>query len=279
MRYGFVLPGGPPTMQIEQAVLAEEAGWDGVFAWEAGYGTDPWTLLAAIAMRTERLRLGTMLTPLPWRRPWKLASQVVTLDQVSAGRAILTVGLGALDSALGSVGEVADLRTRARLLDEGIDVITALWEGDGRYDGDAHKVDFSQSSALGPLARPVQSPRVPIWCVGAFPRPRSMRRVLRCDGVVPAFYGDDGMREGSPDDIREMIEWLDANGGRRPGFDVIWEGETPADDPAAAAARVQPWGEAGCTWWMETRWMAPRDDPAEADRVVRERLRAGPPRG
>src|SRR5438270_10016309 len=101
MRYGFVLPGGTATEQLEQAVLADQAGWDGVFAWESSYGIDPWTLLAGIAQRTSHIRLGTMLTPLPWRRPWKLASQVVTLDQLSAGRAILAIGTGAVDPALG----------------------------------------------------------------------------------------------------------------------------------------------------------------------------------
>src|SRR5579862_7464601 len=96
MRHGIVLPGGTAAAQLEQAVLAERSGWDGVFIWEAGYGVDPWTLLAAVAARTSRIQLGTMLTPLPWRRPWKLASQVATLDQLSGGRAILGVGLGAV---------------------------------------------------------------------------------------------------------------------------------------------------------------------------------------
>src|SRR2546430_12580224 len=94
MKFGFVLPGGPPRQQVEQAVAAEASGWDGVFVWEAAYGVDAWTLLAAMAARTSRVRLGTMLTPLPWRRPWKVASQVATLDQLSGGRAILAGGGG-----------------------------------------------------------------------------------------------------------------------------------------------------------------------------------------
>src|ERR1022692_1065762 len=123
MQMGVILPGGTASEQLEQAVLAEEAGWDGVFTWEAAYGIDAWTLLAAIAARTTRVRLGTLLTPLPWRRPWKVASQVVTLDQLSGGRAILAVGLGAVTTDLPLTGEVTDLRGRAELLDEGIDLI------------------------------------------------------------------------------------------------------------------------------------------------------------
>src|SRR5580698_9864972 len=95
-RFGVVLPGGTAAEQLAQAVLAEASGWDGVFVWEAAYGVDAWSLLAAIAARTSRIRLGTMLTPLPWRRPWKVASQAITLDQLSSGRAILAVGLGAV---------------------------------------------------------------------------------------------------------------------------------------------------------------------------------------
>src|SRR5213082_3401436 len=101
IRCGIVLPGGTATGQLEQAVLAERSGWDGVFVWEAAYGVDAWCLLSAMAGRTSRVRLGTMLTPLPWRRPWKVASQVATLDQLSGGRAILAVGLGWPDSGIG----------------------------------------------------------------------------------------------------------------------------------------------------------------------------------
>src|SRR4249920_645346 len=113
MRSAVVLPGGTANQQLEQAVAAEQAGWDGVFVWEAGYGVDAWTLLAAMAARTSRVRLGTMLTPLPWRRPWKVASQVATLDQLSAGRAVLAVGLGAPDILPAGSVEPTDRRLRA----------------------------------------------------------------------------------------------------------------------------------------------------------------------
>jgi alkanesulfonate monooxygenase SsuD/methylene tetrahydromethanopterin reductase-like flavin-dependent oxidoreductase (luciferase family) len=184
MRYGMVLPGGRASEQLELAILAERAGWDGVFVWEAAYGVDPWSLLAAIAARTSRIRLGTLLTPLPFRRPWKLASQVATVDQLSGGRAILTVGLGAADVALALTGEVTDLRERAERLDEGIDLIRTVWAGETTYEGRHYRYEAGPASELAELGRPVQE-RIPIWVVGAWPRPRSMERVLRCDGVVP----------------------------------------------------------------------------------------------
>ena len=277
MRYGFVLPGGTAAEQLEQAVLADQAGWDGVFVWEAAYGVDAWALLAAMAVRTTRVRLGTMLTPLPWRRPWKVAGQAVTLDQLSGGRAILSVGLGAVDAALGDTGEETGRRVRAERLDEGIDLIAGLWQGRRRFAGRHYRIDLEPRGDLDSVATPVQRPRIPIWVVGAWPRPRSMRRVLRCDGILPAVMADGGgFRETRPGDVTAMLAWLQEQGGVRPGFDVVTEGETAAGDPAAAA-RVAGWAEAGCTWWLETRWGLPHDSPGRL-RETRERLEAGPPR-
>ena len=166
MQYGFVLPGGTATEQLTLAVVTEEAGWDGVFVWEAAYGVDAWTLLAAMAQRTTRVRLGTLLTPLPWRRPWKVASQAVTLDQVSGGRAILAVGLGAVETGLGQTGEEIDRRVRAEMLDEGIDLITSLWAGRLRFKGRHYQVDLAGREDLARVARPVQHPRIPTTQIG-----------------------------------------------------------------------------------------------------------------
>ena len=269
MRYGVILPGGTAVEQLEQAVLAEEAGWDGVFVWEAAYGVDAWGLLTAIAARTERIRLGTMLTPLPWRRPWKVASQVVTLDQISSGRATLAVGVGAIETDLPRTGEELELRTRAAMMDEGIDLIRELWAGRSSYHGEHYDYECARDD-LAQVGRPVQE-RIPIWVVGAWPRPKSMRRVLRCDGVLPQYPpGQD-----TPDELRRLRAWLTAQGGS-PDLDVIAEGETPADDPAAASALVKPWSDAGATWWLETRWQMPHHSPARMQ-DVRTRLTAGPP--
>ncbi len=271
MRYGIVLPGGTAPEQLEQAVLAEEAGWDGVFVWEAAYGVDAWSLLGAMAARTSRVRLGTMLTPLPWRRPWKVASQLVTLDQLSGGRAVLTVGLGALSSDLPLTGEVTDLRGRAGLLDEGIDLVRHLLGGGTSFRG-AHFHYECAIDDLAEVARPVQE-RIPIWVVGAWPRPRSMARLLRCDGVVPQF---EQVTSGpSPEDFAAVRAWLKDHGAG-PGFEVIADGETAGKPPALAAARVGALAEAGCTWWLETLWELPHHSAARMAQV-HERLLAGPP--
>jgi alkanesulfonate monooxygenase SsuD/methylene tetrahydromethanopterin reductase-like flavin-dependent oxidoreductase (luciferase family) len=271
MRFGVILPGGSATEQLEQAVLAERSGWDGVFVWEAAYGVDAWSLLSAMAVSTSRVRLGTMLTPLPWRRPWKVASQVATLDQLSGGRAILAVGLGAVGTELPSTGEVLDRRERAEMLDEGIDLIRELWAGRSSYHGRHYDYETDRDD-LAAVGRPVQE-RIPIWVVGAWPKPKSMRRVLRCDGIMPSFRLPDD-RDGGPDDVRAMCEWLAAHGAR-PDLDVIAEGETPGGR-ASGAQIVVPWAEAGCTWWLESRWEMPHHSE-ERMAQVRDRIAAGPP--
>jgi hypothetical protein len=276
MRFGFVLPGGTATQQLEQAVLAEKAGWDGIFVWEAAYGVDAWSLLAAIAARTDRIRLGTLLTPLPWRRPWKVASQAATLDQLSNGRTILAVGLGATTTGLDRMGEMTDRRTRAQMLDEGIDLIHGLWQGELKFSGRHYNIDLSTRDDLYRVAQPVQ-PAIPIWVVGAWPRPKSMRGVLRCDGLLPVCIDTEGeFRPTTHEDIPSIWRWFGERGKTRESFDVIGEGETPTDDAARAASVVTPWAEAGCTWWIETRWQLPHESD-ERMREVRQRLSAGPP--
>lgn len=277
MKYGFVLPGAAPTEMLAQAELADAAGWDGVFVWEAAYGPEPWSLLSAMAQRTTRVHLGTMLTPLPWRRPWKLASQVATLDQLSGGRAILAVGLGAVDPELGSIPEVTDRRTRAELLDEGIDLIQGFWTGNLEFVGRHHQIDLRVREDFAQLVKPIQQPGIPIWVVGAWPRPKSMERVLRCQGILPCYIDESGMRAMTTDDMVAMISWLREHAVAT-GFDVVTDGETPTDDPTKASEIVRPWAEVGCTWWLETRWQETLEDTEERRRLVRERLAAGPPR-
>lgn len=130
MRYGFVLPYGDARTATELAVLAEEHGWDGFFVWEPVWGIDAWVSLTAAAMRTDRIRLGTMLTPLPRRKPWDVASQSATLDNLAGGRVILSVGLGAPDDRWWLFEEDPGRRTRAELLDEGLELVTGLWRGE-----------------------------------------------------------------------------------------------------------------------------------------------------
>lgn len=275
MQFGFVLPFGDARIAADLAYEAELAGWDGFFVWEPVWGVDAWVCLTAAAMRTQRVRLGTMITPLSRMRPWKLASETATLDHLSGGRVILSVGLGALDSGFAAFGEVTDRKTRAELLDEGLDILTGLWAGQPfRYEGKHYTItplDFPY-----PAPPPVQQPRIPVWVVGAWPRPKSMRRTLRYDGLLPAKMNEKGEFVAvEPADVREIKAFVDANRGRTTPFDIVVEGRTTGDRLAEAAGQVQAWAEAGATWWIEAMW-GEADRPTPLDEV-RERIRQGPP--
>jgi len=275
MQYGFIIPGGDVRTIVELAYEAEAAGWDGVFYWDGIYIEsvgpmyDPWVVLAAMAMRTERVRIGAVLTPLARRRPWKLARETVTVDHLSNGRLILPVGLGALeDGGFTKVGEATDRKIRAQLLDEGLAILTGLWSGKPfSFQGEHYHVE--EMTFLPP---PVQSPRIPIWVVGVWPRTKSMQRALRYDGLLPAKMNADGSSaEVTPGDIQAMKEYIAEHRDQSTPFDIVWEGETPGDDPERAASIVQPWAEAGATWWMESRWSSSKEDE------VQTRIRQGPP--
>jgi hypothetical protein len=274
MRAGVILPSGGPREAAEIARLAEEAGWDGFFVWEPVWGWDAWVSLATAAMVTERIRLGTMLSPLSRMRPWKLAGEAASVDHLSGGRVILSVGLGALDSGFVAFGEVTDRRTRAELLDEALDIVTGLWRGQPfNYEGKHYRV---HETSFLPPPPPVQHPRIPIWVVGAWGRERSMRRVLRYDGLLPNVFDADGKpREISPDDVKAMSSYVAERRAAPTPFDIVIEGETPADDPQRVADEVRPLVEAGMTWWLEARWNV--SSPSVLDQL-RERVSAGPPR-
>ena len=179
MRYGIWVPNFGEYAEIPKLVVlareAEAAGWDGFFVWDHVLRSetvpivDPWVALAAVAVETERVRIGPLVTPVPRRRPSKLAREVVSLDHLSAGRVVLGVGLGSPpEPEFARFGEDADLRVRAAKLDEGLEVLAGLWTGERfDYEGQYHRVRDAVF-----LPRPIQSPRVPIW-VGAFwPRKR-----------------------------------------------------------------------------------------------------------
>jgi hypothetical protein len=276
MKYGFVLPSGDATIAAEAAYEAEQAGWDGFFVWEPVWGNDAWICLAAAAIRTERIRLGTMLTPVSRMRPWKLASETTTLDHLSNGRLILSVGLGAADTGFEEFGEITDRRTRAELLDEGLEILTSLWNAQPfKFEGKHYQVHLERVDE-GPLGAPVplQKPRIPIWVVGAWPKPKSMQRALRYDGILPNMIGENGKVRFSPptlDELGEMKAFIDKNRISSTPFDIVVEGQTPGDDPEKAAAQVNPFSEVGVTWWIEALWSI-----QEIEKVF-ARIRQGPP--
>ena len=284
MRYAVNVPNfedyGDARTVAGLAADAEAAGWDGFFVWDHLAFVkawrlriaDPWVLLTAVALATERLRLGPMVTPLPRRRPWKLARETVTLDRLSGGRLVLGVGLGEPpEDEYGSFGEPTDPVVRAAMLDEGLEVLTRLWSGETvSFQGRHYRVD---QVAFRPT--PVQRPRIPIWVAGAWPRPGPLRRAARFDGSCPLKVDASGeLATLEPDELRQLLAVVRRHRADPAApFDVLLGGTTPPD-PAAARAMLEPLAEAGMTWWQETV------DPRQTDLATfRRRVRQGPPGG
>jgi alkanesulfonate monooxygenase SsuD/methylene tetrahydromethanopterin reductase-like flavin-dependent oxidoreductase (luciferase family) len=260
VQYGFVVPWADAAQVGELAVVAESNGWDGLFVWEPVWGVDAWVSLAVAACQTATIRLGTMLTPLPRRKPWELAGQVATVDRLSSGRVILAVGLGAPSAGYAAFGEIIDRRIRADLLDEGLAVLRGLWKGQPfHHDGVHYQVAPCDFPAIG---NTVQQPGVPIWCVGALGSNRSMERAFACDGLLPQVVDNGEARQCTLEELQHT------NLPRGRPYDVVVEGAWSEHSPAA-------WADAGATWWIESMWHA----MSEADPVgsATDRLTAGPP--
>ena len=197
MRSGLFLPLfdalADPAVVARLSAEAEEAGWHGVFVWDnlrfqepVVEVADPWITLAAMAMATERIRLGPMVTPLARRRPVKVARETATLDRLSGGRLTLGVGLGSdrFASEYSITGEELDDRRRAGMLDESLEILAAAWSGEPvHHRGEHYTVDGMRF-----LPRPVQRPGVPVWVAGYYGKPRPMRRAARHQGFFPLAW-------------------------------------------------------------------------------------------
>src|SRR5436190_7698715 len=276
MRFGvdainFGAYGEPATFQ-EVARAAEAAEWDGLFcwdhvasAWDNGPPTaDPWVLLTAAACVTERLIVGTNVTPLPRRRPHVLAAQVATLDRLSGGRVVLGVGSGGVPAEFERFGEHADAKARAEMLDEALDIITALWTGEPvRFAGRHYQVDSVQNRLV-----PVQRPRVPIWVGGN--SAAAHRRAARWDGWTLGILVDEtGRVVISPDDVAAQV--ADVVRHRTAPFAIVVGGYS--EPTPAGVAMVRSYADAGAPWWLEEiNGYRGSDDPMLA------RAKAGPPR-
>ena len=229
------------------AAAAEAAGWDGFFLWDhlvyvdTRELADPWIAMTAIACATERVRIGALVTPTPRRRIAKLARETVTLDRLSGGRLVLGVGIGGdRHGEFAPFGDPAEPRERARLLDEGMERLTALWGG-----------EFAPP--------PLQQPRIPVWVGARWPKPRPIRRAARWDGIFPIDL------EG-PESLAELVAQIAAlRDGAAGPFDFVVT--NPVGTP------LGPWEEAGATWCLTGF------GPAPTEAEVREAIDAGPRAG
>lgn len=256
-RRGLSLPNfAEPDVLVDLGERAEAAGWDGVFLWDHLHGSpafpvptaDPWAVLGALAVRTERITLGTGITPVPRRQPEKLARETVTVDHLSGGRLVLGVGLGEPPEEHTAYGHPADRPTLAAKLDEGLAVLTGLWSGEPfTHHGEHYTVEDAQY-----LPVPVQSPRIPVWVSCTFPHRRPLVRAARWDGAILAAVGEGGTIDPvSPDEVRAAVNVLAAERGPEAGPVTVALATPglPTDEEECAFA------EAGVGWILATGWL------------------------
>jgi Luciferase-like monooxygenase len=282
MRFGFVVPHADARDFAEIAALGEQHGWDGVFTWEAVWGEHAWVALGAAAMVTSRVRLGTLLTPAARWKPWDLASAVGTVDRLSGGRTVLSVGLGAVHPGWTAFEPDEGRRVRAEKLDECLAIYAGLMEGQPfSFQGKHYSVRPTEHDVPDP---PVQRPHPPVWMVGARvagrDRQPSLDRAARWDGLLPQVIDVDG-----PRNVRDPGELAGLVGQVRVRRAALGLGDAPYDvaieaDSSGEFVQLDPpepdaWAAAGATWWVESWWTIPAGPDGVAE--VRRRVQGGPP--
>jgi alkanesulfonate monooxygenase SsuD/methylene tetrahydromethanopterin reductase-like flavin-dependent oxidoreductase (luciferase family) len=277
MRYAINIPNfgliGGARALAELAHEAEESGWDGFFLWDhmgANWGesrfADPWLALTAIALATSRITIGPLVTPLPRRRPWKVAREAVTLDHLSNGRLVLGVGIGSdHGQEFSAYGEDPADKPHGEMLDEALEVITRLWSEElVDYDGVHYHVHGARH-----LPGPLQKPRIPIWVAAVWPNKKPFRRAAQWVGVVPLAHD----RAVTPAEMRDLLAFIQP---LRPDpaapYEVVTVGHLEGSNLEADAAVIAEWEAAGATWFQEGFL------PDQELDLVRERIRGGPPR-
>ena len=263
-----------PETLAKLAQEAEKFEWDGFFLWNHIVEWDKrvpiydsFTSRAAIALKTNRIRLGTTVTALPRLKPWEVARQTVSLDHLSHGRLILGVGLGAKESCdYERFGESEDNKILAEKLDESLRILMGLWTGRlFSYRGKHYRM---QQTTF--LPTPLQKPRIPIWVGGFWPRKAPFKRAAKWDGVIPLKHPEELLE---PEDLRSIASYVRKSSANNARFDFVNIGWTTGKNLEKDREKVAPFIEAGMTWWLESLYTK-RESPEE----MRGRIQLGPPR-
>ena len=259
-----------PRNVVELAQAAEASGWDGLFVWDHLAFTwgvpsgNPFVILSAVAQATERLKFGPTLTPIARHQPLILANILATLDLLSAGRLIFGAGLGGVAEEFQAYGGPVEAKTRAIMLDEGLEILSRLFNGEAlTYQGQYYVV---RDSTLSPL--PLQRPRPPFW-IGGDSHP-ALRRAAQWDGWVTTCMDEVHNITQSPELFAERLAYLRQRRSSAEPFEIALSGTAiPGKE-----ALVKEFAAAGATWWLET--VAPLFGSHEE---MLARVKAGPPRG
>lgn len=196
------------TEQLDLARLAERLGYEALFRsdhftsfpGEPGRPTtDAWTVLAGIARETDRIRLGTLVSPVTFRHPGVFAKVVTTADEMSGGRIEVGVGAGWNDLEHRELGlAFPAIVDRADLMEDELALLHGLWEQPNGWSFKGHQIEVDGAVFV---PKPVQKPHPPI-IVGGEGRPRSIRLAAR--------YADEyNMSSAGPEQCKEAFARLD----------------------------------------------------------------------
>jgi alkanesulfonate monooxygenase SsuD/methylene tetrahydromethanopterin reductase-like flavin-dependent oxidoreductase (luciferase family) len=194
----FILQSGNWAAQwpvIDKAVpLADQTGFWGFlmpdhYMWGEDRGGDStletWTALSYLAGRTEKIMLGTLVTPIPFRPPGMLAKEVSTLDLVSGGRTILGVGAGWSQTEFEGYSVWEEPKVRVDKTVEGIEFILRLWGSEAKVD---HKGRHYSAKGAVLEPKPTQKPHPPLLFGGVGNRMLNLAGRLGDIVVIPSWY-------------------------------------------------------------------------------------------
>jgi probable F420-dependent oxidoreductase len=210
---------------------AEELGFSSLWTQERLTGAptviDPLSFLSYLAGQTTKARLGVSVVVLPRHNPIHLAKQTASIDQMSGGRLILGVGLGAAPQDLVQYGLSPERRVRRFL--EHVEIIKALWTQDNvHYEGDFYNLEGTN---IAP--KPAQSPHPPLW-FGANAEAAIRRAVKYADGWTGA--GSSGAAD-FPKNVALVQSLLAADGRTQADFPISKRVYLAIDDDEARGLR------------------------------------------
>jgi alkanesulfonate monooxygenase SsuD/methylene tetrahydromethanopterin reductase-like flavin-dependent oxidoreductase (luciferase family) len=259
--------GATPEWWLESARRLEAAGYRAVWAWDHFVGggdktvpvVEQWTILAAAAGATNRIRIGSFITNVMNRHPAVVARMASTLQAASGGRLTLGMGIGGNAAEHRAYGiDFPDVPERAARLEEGIEVIKALWSG-------------------GPVTRP--SPHYPLVEAYAFPMPDPAPRILvgaaSPRGLRIAAKGADGWAAEIDDFERLLPTYLEALAAagktRQDAWIAVGFGSGKSGNDALAGS---PWVETPREAWQRyaeagaDEVIVPARTPADIDALL-----------
>ena len=266
--FGSIL--GDAVQLANLTKLAEECNWDGFFIWDhilikrinGPPICNPWIALGLMASQTDRITIGTTITPLPRRNPWELARETVTVDLISNGRLILGVGLGEPPEVeYGSFNKPFDVKTRREKLDESLRILQGLWSGEPfSFQGKHYKLE-----EVTFLPKAVNN-KIPIWVAGQYPRKGPIKRAAKYAGIIPLPEGLTG--DLSIQDYKDLHAKITTHRGNS-SFDIVMITTVPKGPDAMH--ELQPYIDIGVNWFLQ--YLGPNMKLNDLEK----RIKQGPP--